>query len=158
MKTPTVIVLLLAAAAQAEAEEATLCGGQVSLTSDNWGQQGETFNASLVIENLTTTTATTFSLSPLWDKLIIRPDQVSISTSEHYETTITMLADQFYLYSVNISCDDGTRTDSAMFEVRTEDTQGWTVDCYQDLFRFRWGELRLRTPSPSSSRGSWPSA
>ena len=116
MKTPTVITVLLAAA-QAEAEEATLCGGQVSLTSDNWGQQGETFNASLVIENLTTTT--TFSLSPLWDRLVISPDQVSISRSEHYETTIKMLADQFYLYSVNISCDDGTHRDSAIFEVRS---------------------------------------
>ena len=89
----------------------------MSLSSQDWGLQGETFNASLVIENLTTT-ATTFSLSPVWDKLVISPDQVSISTSDHYETTLSMVADQFYLYSVNISCDDGTQQDSAMFEVR----------------------------------------
>ena len=93
----------------------------MSLTSENWGQQGETFNVSFMIENLTTTTATTFSLSPLWDRLVISPDQVSLSRSEHYETTINMRADQFYLYSVNISCDDGTTRDSALFEVRSEE-------------------------------------
>ena len=83
---------------------------------------------SLMIENLTiTTTATTFSLSPLWDKLVIRPAQVSLSSSEHYETTINMVAEQFYLYSVNISCDDGSRRDSALFEVRSEDSQDWWI-------------------------------
>ena len=131
MKPPTVLTVLLAAGQimvgyktgrQADftrviikAEEANLCGARVSLSSDNWGLQGEPFNASLVIENLPTTT--TFSLSPLWVKLVISPAQVSISTSDYYETTLAMLADQFYLYSVNISCDDGTRRESALFEV-----------------------------------------
>ena len=138
MKPPTVLTVLLAAGqimvgyktgrpdftrVIIKAEEANLCGARVSLSSDNWGLQGEPFNASLVIENLPTTT--TFSLSPLWVKLVIRPAQVSISTSDYYETTLAMLADQFYLYSVNISCDDGTRRESALFEVMGEEnTQG----------------------------------
>ena len=130
----------------------------MTLTSDNWGLQGQTFNASLVIENLTTTTAATFSLSPLWDKLVIRPDQVSISASEHYETTVNMVSDQFYLYEVNISCDDGTRRDSALFEVRRLTGSLGSGDYYQDLLRFQLGERRLRAPSPWSSSGSWPSA
>ena len=104
----------------------------MSLSSDKWGLQGEMFNASLVIDNLTATT--TFSLSPLWDKLVISPDQVSLSTSEHYETTLNMKSDQFYLYSVNISCDDGRHQESALFEVMKGDSG---QDSFQDLFRFQ---------------------
>ena len=59
---------------------AVLCGGEVSLSSDSWGEEGQSFPAIMVITNLTT--ATTFSLVPLWDKLTITPAQVLVSPGQ----------------------------------------------------------------------------
>ena len=98
-----------------QAENVTLCGGQVSLSSESWGRQGESFNVSLLIENVRR--PTNFSLSPLWDKLVISQTQFPIYSSDHSHFTLTMQADQFYLYHVNISCDDNLHQESALFEV-----------------------------------------
>ena len=96
---------------------AVLCGGEVRLASDSWGEEGQSFPARLVLTNLTT--ATTFSLVPLWDRLTITPSKMLISPGET-EVSLNMTADQFYLYQLNISCSTNLTqhtANSAIFEV-----------------------------------------
>ena len=113
MKTAAFLLVLLLV--RVRADSATLCGAQVSLSS-SWGSQGETFNVSLLIQNLTR--PTNFSLAPLWDKLVISQTQFPFySSSSESEFTVQMQADQFYLYNVNISCDDNLHPESTLFEV-----------------------------------------
>ena len=69
-----------------QGEMAVLCGGEVSLSSDSWGEEGQSFPARLVLTNLTT--ATTFSLVPLWDRLVISPAQVLVSPGQAESSTL----------------------------------------------------------------------
>ena len=92
-----------------------MCGAIVSLSSESWGRQGESFNVSLVIENVIR--STNFSLTPLWDKLEISQTEFPIYKSDRSEFSLTLLAEQFYLFNINISCADNIREDSALFEV-----------------------------------------
>ena len=90
----------------------SLCGTNVSLVS-GWGLEGEEFNVTLTIENVTE--QTNFSWSSNWDKLQI--DLYHVSLSEDAQVDLKMNSSHFYLYEMNITCRNGMTSGSKIFEV-----------------------------------------
>ena len=87
--------------------------------------EGQSFTVSLEIANLTTPTR--FSLSPLWDCLVITPAQV-LASPGHTLLSLNLTAGQFYLYQVNISCSHNlSQVEAAIFEVPVSRTRTQTT-------------------------------
>ena len=89
-----------------------MCGTNVTLVSD-WGLEGEEFNVTLTIENVTE--QTNFSWSSNWDKLQI--DLYHVSLSEDAQVDLKMNSSHFYLYEMNITCRNAMTSGSKIFEV-----------------------------------------
>lgn len=102
-----------------QAENKTLCGINVSFSSQNWGLEGEGFNATLVFENVTEETS--ISLTPNWDRLNISESDLIVD--KDVEIVLDMMASHFYLFKVNMSCSNTQLQENALFEVPVGRTQ-----------------------------------
>jgi len=108
-----IILMFIVNTSLTQAENALICGLNVSLSSEKWGLQGEMFNVSLDVENVKQ--ETDLLLSPSWNRLHISQNQFTITEDKTIEMNMT--ADHFYLYQLNVTCINKNITETAFFEV-----------------------------------------